>query len=578
MWANNKARSEGLFPTWMRESIGPLMLIFWSFPSAFLMVHAMNKYDGDMIFGLGKDLMANLIRTLQDAYVMPDAVTVKILAVFAVVQLAMMKLVPGNRFEGPTTATGHVPVYNANGLQVFFLTIYGYLAFSKYFIGNYLPEFAQYEADILYHQYPQIISFMSVFAFIFCLGLYAKGLVAPSSTDHGSSGNPVIDFYWGTELYPRIFGWDVKMFTNCRFGMMMWGLLPIAFAAHDAKQGITNAMAVNLVLNLVYVAKVRKKQRAGDGWSPACSAQPFTSHATLLLQFFWWEAGYLRTIDIMHDRAGYYICWGCLVWVPVSIPALLAALPLLTVVLSDPRPGSPLERTQSRDCAGMRCSRCTRVYLPGPAAHACLLSPSLPLHSQSLYVSHSYFVATQRDKGLFNAATQDLSFNATVAIIAAGFLMVLINYDADRQRAYVRTMDGACDVWGSPAKVIRAKYTVELPNGKKAEKSALLLASGWWGLSRHFHYVPEILAAFFWSLPAAQHLYRDAAGGILGSAGLYQVVMGAKWFLPFFYVIFLTVLLFDRAYRDSARCASKYGKYYEQYKAQVPSLVIPYVW
>lgn len=156
--------------------------------------------------------------------------------------------------------------------------------------------------------------------------------------------------------------------------------------------------------------------------------------------------------------------------------------------------------------------------------------------------------------------------------------MVLINYDADRQRAYVRTMDGQCDVWGAPAKVIRAKYTVELPNGKKAEKSSLLLASGWWGLSRHFHYVPEILAAFFWSLPAAQHLYRDAAGSILSGAGLYEVVLGAKWFLPFFYVIFLTILLFDRAYRDSARCASKYGKYYEQYKQQVPSLVIPYVW
>ena len=21
-------------------------------------------------------------------------------------------------------------------------------------------------------------------------------------------------------------------------------------------------------------------------------------------------------MDIQHDRAGYYICWGCLVWVP----------------------------------------------------------------------------------------------------------------------------------------------------------------------------------------------------------------------------------------------------------------------
>lgn len=29
----------------------------------------------------------------------------------------------------------------------------------------------------------------------------------------------------GTELYPRIFGWDVKVFTNCRFGMMFWALV-----------------------------------------------------------------------------------------------------------------------------------------------------------------------------------------------------------------------------------------------------------------------------------------------------------------------------------------------------------------
>jgi 7-dehydrocholesterol reductase len=33
-------------------------------------------------------------------------------------------------------------------------------------------------------------------------------------------------------------------------------------------------------------------------------------------KFFWWEAGYFSTLDIILDRAGYYICWGCLVWVP----------------------------------------------------------------------------------------------------------------------------------------------------------------------------------------------------------------------------------------------------------------------
>ena len=56
--------------------------------------------------------------------------------------------------------------------------------------------------------------------------------------------------------------------------------------------------------------------------------------------------------------------------------------------------------------------------------------------------------------------------------------------------------------------------------------------AGWWGLSRHFHYVPEITAAFLWSCPG-----------------------GFTHLLPYFYVVFLTLLLTDRAFRDDERCA-----------------------
>ena len=42
------------------------------------------------------------------------------------------------------------------------------------------------------------------------------------------------------------------------------------------------------------------------------------------MQFFLWETGYWGSMDIMHDRAGYMICWGCLTWVPAiyTAPAL----------------------------------------------------------------------------------------------------------------------------------------------------------------------------------------------------------------------------------------------------------------
>ena len=39
--------------------------------------------------------------------------------------------------------------------------------------------------------------------------------------------------------------------------------------------------------------------------------------------------------------------------------------------------------------------------------------------------------------------------------------------------------------------------------------------------------------------------------------------------------MFLVVLLFDRAFRDDARCKDKYGKYWDQYRSIVPYKVIP---
>ena len=35
-----------------------------------------------------------------------------------------------------------------------------------------------------------------------------------------------------------------------------------------------------------------------------------------IFKFYKWEKGYTYSLDIMHDKAGYYICWGCIVWVP----------------------------------------------------------------------------------------------------------------------------------------------------------------------------------------------------------------------------------------------------------------------
>lgn len=54
----------------------------------------------------------------------------------------------------------------------------------------------------------------------------------------------------GTELYPRIFGVDVKMFTNCRFGMMYWavGAVIYAYAQHSIYGTLSSSMVVSAVV------------------------------------------------------------------------------------------------------------------------------------------------------------------------------------------------------------------------------------------------------------------------------------------------------------------------------------------
>jgi 7-dehydrocholesterol reductase len=218
---------------------------------------------------------------------------------------------------------------------------------------------------------------------------------------------------------------------------------------------------------------------------------PLSPLLPLCLQFFWWETGYFSTLDIMHDRAGYYICWGCLVWVP------------------------------------------------------------------SVYVSSAYFLARaslRAGEALLEPPSVPLPLLWAALVI--GFLAVLANYDADRQRAEVRAHYPAVQVWGRAPLVIHAKYTTDSGEAR----TSILLASGWWGMARHVHYLPELLAALCWSLPAA-----------VGSsgAGLQLSIM------PFFYLLFLTVLLVDRAHRDDARCSHKYGRGYEEYKKLVPWLIVP---
>ena len=256
MWGNKSgAQSVGLLGGGaFRNVVGPLLLIICTTLMLPVVVVGIMDYDGSLLAVL-KAVAANPAGFFSSWYRMPSRTAVNILLIWSAFQLALMRLVPGKKYLGPTTAAGNVPVYTANGFQCFAITIVTYLLSVYYF--------KLFDPSIIYDHYQEMMAALTIFSFPFCVLLSIKGLYFPSSTDSGTNGNFVMDFFWGTELYPRILGWDVKMFTNCRFGMMAWAVLPLVFAAKsEALHGsVSWALVVNVALQLIYVAKVGARTR-----------------------------------------------------------------------------------------------------------------------------------------------------------------------------------------------------------------------------------------------------------------------------------------------------------------------------
>lgn len=82
-----------------------------------------------------------------------------------------------------------------------------------------------------------------------------------------------------------------------------------------------------------------------------------------------------------------------------------------------------------------------------------------------------------------------------------------------------------------------------------------LLVSGWWGFVRHPNYLGDLIMALAWSLPC-----------------------GFNHIIPYFYVIYFTILLIHREARDEHHCRRKYGLAWEKYCQRVPYRIFPYIY
>eukprot|EP00759_Apiculatamorpha_spiralis_P030535 PhF_6_TR32179/c0_g1_i1/m.47764/K00213/DHCR7; 7-dehydrocholesterol reductase len=276
MWASkNRQESQGLVPG--RKTIGPLFLMT-ACPLAVLGLATLNqKYQGNLVQAL-------LGPAAPDRTFEYGSVTAAII-VFAIVQLIFLRVIPPvKEVKGPLTPAGLRATYMDNGLTTFFTTIVLFVTFSD------LGPVKLYPIDVWVNNLPELFVMTNVFSFTLCTWLVVRTWYVPHSKDYSTTGNIVADYYVGRELHPTFLGGiDVKQFTNCRFGMMLWPVMCVSSVGHEYKVfgTVSNASLVSFGLQMLYLTK-----------------------------FFLWEKGYFYTIDMMHDRAGFYLCWGCINWVP----------------------------------------------------------------------------------------------------------------------------------------------------------------------------------------------------------------------------------------------------------------------
>jgi 7-dehydrocholesterol reductase len=183
-------------------------------------------------------------------------------------------------------------IYLINGLQAWLLTHLSFL----------LLELTFGVAETIYSAWTSTLLLSIIFGDVAAVLVFIKGRLFPNSVvDLRSQAvkrmSGWMDFFSGIEISPRIrvantsvYPYlDLKLFFNSHYGMISWTLVNLMYAVvqREVWGSVTSPMLLVNFLHLLYV-----------------------------LYFFWKEAWYLNTLDMMHDRFGWMLVFGVCVWVP----------------------------------------------------------------------------------------------------------------------------------------------------------------------------------------------------------------------------------------------------------------------
>ena len=251
----------------LRTWIGPAVLVFLCPLFVNLAALAMIKYDGSIVDVLG-DFWSRPGQVMADAFPPPNKRILSALALFVVFQFVLLLMIPGKTYFGPISPAGERPVHVRNGHKAFALT---------FIIFYLLSVFEVMDPCIVFDELMPLMTCLNLSALALSVFLLYKGVYFPSTKDHGSDYPWLFRFYEGEELYPALFGVDLKNFVICRLGMMGWAVFTVSFAMASKRHHggeFTLTLLASAMLNFIYVVKF----------------------------FFLYEEGYMSAGDIAVDR------------------------------------------------------------------------------------------------------------------------------------------------------------------------------------------------------------------------------------------------------------------------------------
>jgi delta24(24(1))-sterol reductase len=209
----------------------------------------------------------------------PTVAAVLIYAVWIAWQAILALVGPGPSGRGPLLPDGRRRLeYRYNGLFAWYTTLVA---------ATLLHASGLFPLSRLSAHFGPLLTVATLAATALAAACWVAAQGRPREA--GVTGRALYDFYMGATLNPRIGGFDVKFFVELRPGIMLWFFFTVSMLLrqYETTGTVTNAMALMAFYHLCYANACYK----GEECVP-------------------------MSMDIAHEKFGWMLAWGNLVWVP----------------------------------------------------------------------------------------------------------------------------------------------------------------------------------------------------------------------------------------------------------------------